>query len=217
MAEIVDRTRMPQTSGKVFHWALAYDLLLRILWRGSERTYRDKVIQLAGLSAGESVLDVGCGTGTLAIAAKHRVGARGKVIGIDASLEMIARAQNKAAKAAVDIDFRTATAEALPFQDATFDAALSTTVLHCLPYAARPQGVSEMVRVLKPGGRLLVIDFGGPARARQSLIAHLHHHRDFDLREVIPILRAAGLIDIQSGALGFSDLQFALAVAPGNV
>jgi ubiquinone/menaquinone biosynthesis C-methylase UbiE len=74
-----------------------------------------------------------------------------------------------------------------------------------------------MVRVLKPGGRLLVIDFGGRAQARQSLIAHLHHHRDFDLREMIPILRAAGLMDIQSGALGFSDLQFALAVAPSNV
>ncbi len=94
MAEISDRNHsvVPQTSGLVFHWAFAYDLLLRILWRGLERIYREKVVQLAGIGTGESVLDVGCGTGTLAIAAKRRVGPTGKVIGIDASPEMIARA-----------------------------------------------------------------------------------------------------------------------------
>jgi ubiquinone/menaquinone biosynthesis C-methylase UbiE len=214
MAEIVDRNPAPPTGGTVFHWALAYDLLLRILWRGSERSYRDRVIQLAGLSAGESVLDVGCGTGTLAIAASRRVGSGGKVSGIDASIEMIARARSKAAKAAVDIDFRIAPAEALPFRNATFDAVLSTTVLHCLPSAARARCVSEMARVVKPGGRLLLIDFGGPAQGRRSLIGHLRHHREFNLLEVVPVLREAGLEDIRSAALGFSDLQYALAKAP---
>ncbi len=78
MAEISGRSHsaVPETSGLVFHWAFAYDLLLRILWRGSERIYREKVVQLAGIRAGESVLDVGCGTGTLAITTKRRVGHR---------------------------------------------------------------------------------------------------------------------------------------------
>ncbi len=218
MAEISDRSHsaVPQTSGLVFHWAFTYDLLLRILWRGSERIYREKVVQLAGIGTGESVLDVGCGTGTLAIAAKRRVGPTGKVIGIDASTEMTTRARAKAAKAAIDIDFRTAAAEALPFSNATFDVVLSTTVLHCLPDAPRRLSIIEMIRVLKSDGRLLVVDFGGPAQTRHSLMAHLSHHRDFDLHDLIPELHEAGLVDLQTGALGFSDLQFAIAKAPAR-
>ena len=59
MAEISDRNHraVPQTSGLVFPWAFTYDLLLRVLWRGSERIYREKVVQLAGIGTGESVLD----------------------------------------------------------------------------------------------------------------------------------------------------------------
>jgi len=216
MAEISDRNHraVPQTSGLVFHWAFTYDLLLRVLWSGSERIYRKKVVKLAGIGTGESVLDVGCGTGTLAIATKRRVGPTGKVIGIDASTEVITRARAKAAKAAIDVDFRAAAAEALPFSDEGFDAVLSTTVLHCLPDAVRRLSIGEMIRVLKPGGRLLLVDFGGPAQARHSLMAHLRHHRDFDLHSISPELRETGLVDLQTGALGFSDLQFAIAKAP---
>src|SRR5229473_6242284 len=143
-----------------------------------------------------------------------RVGPTGKVIGIDASTEMTTRARAKAAKAAIDIDFRTAAAEALPFSNATFDVVLSTTVLHCLPDAPRRLSIIEMIRVLKSDGRLLVVDFGGPAQTRHSLMAHLSHHRDFDLHDLIPELHEAGLVDLQTGALGFSDLQFAIAKAP---
>jgi ubiquinone/menaquinone biosynthesis C-methylase UbiE len=57
-------------------------------------------------------------------------------------------------------------------QDATFDAVLRTTVLHCSPEDARRQSIGEMSRVLKPEGRLLIVDFGGPAEGRHSLIAH---------------------------------------------
>ncbi len=211
MTEIVDRSSPPSTAGKIFHWAMAYDLLLRVFWGRSEQSYRDKVVHLAGLTAGESVLDVGCGTGTLAITAKWHVGRTGKVIGIDASPEMIARARGKAARTAPDVDFQIAAAEALPFSEATFDVVLSTTMLHCLPEDARRRSVREMRRVLKPGGRLLIVDFGGPVETRHSLIAHLRHHRHFDLHEVLPALGAAGLERIQVGALGFSDLQFVLA------
>ena len=103
----------PRTTGKVIHWALRYDLLVWLMTGGRERAFRGKTIELARLSPGESVLDAGCGTGGLAIAAKRRAGAAGKVCGIDASPEMIARARRKARKAGVDVNFETGVIEAL--------------------------------------------------------------------------------------------------------
>jgi ubiquinone/menaquinone biosynthesis C-methylase UbiE len=98
--------RLPNTSGLVLHKAAQYDLLLWLLTLGRERAFRERALGLAHLSVGDSVLDVGCGTGTLAIAAKRQVGQKGHVCGIDASPEMIARAGKKARKAGVEVDFR---------------------------------------------------------------------------------------------------------------
>ena len=93
---------------KVIHWARGYDLLVWTLMLGRERIFREKTLDLARLAVGDSVLDVGCGTGTLAIAAKYRVGSLGKVTGVDASPEMISRAKKKAKKKGVEVSFRTA-------------------------------------------------------------------------------------------------------------
>lgn len=213
MATDVGSDAIPDAAGKVLHWAMAYDLVLRIFWGRSEQRYRSKLLQLVRLGAGESVLDVGCGTGTLAIAAKRRVGQAGKVVAIDASPQMVARARRKAAAAAVDVDFQIRTAEALPFPDATFDAVLSTTVLHCLAEVSRRRAIEEMHRVLKPEGRLLIVDFGGPSELRHSFIGRVGIHRDFDLRAAMPMLRDAGFTGIEARALDFSDLEYALATA----
>jgi len=213
MTEANGATSAPhaQSNGRVFRWAFAYDLLLNIIWRGSERTYREKTLEHAGLRTSESVLDVGCGTGTLAIVAKRRVGPTGRVFGLDASREMISRACKKATGARAEIDFQVAGAEALPFSDATLDVVLSTTVFHCLPNHTRDLCIREMVRVLKPNGRLLLIDFGGSKRERHSLIGHLHAHRNFDVFDLIPTIHENGLSDLKTGSLGFSDLQFLIA------
>lgn len=81
------------TRGATIRWAFRYDLLLKALTLGRERAMREVMLERACVSAGERVLDVGCGTGTLAIAAKRRVGPAGAVRGIDAAAEMVARAK----------------------------------------------------------------------------------------------------------------------------
>ena len=122
-----------KTTGRVLHWALRYDLLVWLVSLGRERHFRERTLDLAKLKPGESVLDVGCGTGTLAIAAKRRVGSEGQVQGIDASPEMIARAKKKASKAGVEVHFQNGFAEALSFPNGKFDAVLATVMLHHLP------------------------------------------------------------------------------------
>jgi ubiquinone/menaquinone biosynthesis C-methylase UbiE len=155
---------------------------------------------------------VGCGTGTLAIAAKQRVGPTGKVYGIDASPEMIARASKKARKAGVEVVFKNGVVEALPFADASFDAVLSTLMLHHLPPEARQQCAREMRRVLKLGGRVLAVDFGVSGK-KKGLLAHIHRrHGSVKLDDMIAVLNQAGLNTVESGALGMKDIQFALAM-----
>ncbi len=212
-----DRHRTPTTTGSVIHWAARYDILVWLLTLGRESVFREKVVRLARLEIGESVLDVGCGTGTLAIAAERVVGGSGKVHGVDASSEMIVRARKKAIRADSDVVFENAVAEALPFPDAHFDAVLASLVLHHLPREARQQCVCELRRVLKPGGRLLAVDFGGSGQERRGLIGHFHGHTGFDLRKVTPKLKEAGFESVEYGAVGFGGLQFALAAVSKSV
>jgi ubiquinone/menaquinone biosynthesis C-methylase UbiE len=181
---------------------------------GTEPVFREKTLRLARIESGESVLDIGCGTGTLAIAAKRQTGPKGSVYGIDASPEMVARATKKARKAVVDVVFKNAVAEALPFPDAQFDLVLTTVMLHHLPRNARRQCASEIRRVLKPGGRILAVDFGSTPK-RGGLLAHLHQrHGHVSLADMLGMLTEAGLRTVESGALGIRDLQYVLAVAP---
>jgi ubiquinone/menaquinone biosynthesis C-methylase UbiE len=213
----VGQTAVPNTTGRVLHWAFRYDLLVWFASLGRERAFRQKILSLAKLRPGESVLDVGCGTGTLAIAAKQRVGPSGAVYGIDASPEMIARAGKKARKAGVDVLFKNGAAEDLPLPDAQFDLALSTMMLHHLPRKPRHECAREMHRVLRPGGRVLAVDFGGAtAKKGGGIFAHLHRHGEVNLRDLTALLSEAGFHPVESGAVGISDLQFVLAVVPAE-
>lgn len=205
---------VPVTKGRVMRSsARIYDLLVWLVTHGREGAFRDRLVELARLRPGESVLDVGCGTGTLAIAARRRVGSAGNVHGIDASPEMIARATRKARKAGVDVTFRTAIVEALPFPDRQFDAVLSTLMLHHLPRPTREQCAREMCRVLKPGGRVLAVDFGATVGHRKGIIGHLHRRGHVALDTVIELLSTSGLTVVESGQVGFRDLHFAVATA----
>ena len=203
----------PRTMGRVMRSsARFYDALVWLVTLGRERAFRERLIDLARLASGDSVLDVGCGTGTLAIAAKDRVGESGVVRGIDASPEMIARARRKAAKAGASVEFETAVAESLPIPDASFDVVLATLMLHHLPKATRHDCAREMHRVLRPGGRVLAVDFATSAGERRGLIGHLHRHGHLTQARIAELLGDAGLTVAESGPVGIRDLHFTVAV-----
>jgi ubiquinone/menaquinone biosynthesis C-methylase UbiE len=209
MTETRGRHAAPARKGRVLHSAAAYDLLVWLLLLGRERAFRDRLVELARLVPGASVLDVGCGTGSLAIAAKRHVGPTGTVHGIDASTEMVAGARKKASRAGVAVTFTNAVVEELPFPAGHFDVVLSTLMLHHLPRAARERCAREIRRVLKPGGRVLVVDFGGGAR--KSLIEHFHRHGRVALDEIVDLLGRARLEIVERGAVGVRDLNYVLA------
>lgn len=204
-------------AGAVLHSAARYyDLMAGLLLRGRGGAFRERLVELARLAPGERVLDVGCGTGSLALAARRRVRDAGAVHGIDASPEMIAVARRKARAAALDVRFEEAAVQALPFPAAWFDAVLSTLMLHHLPRPARGEALGEVRRVLTPGGRLLVVDFAAPTRGREGLLARLHRHGHVDAGDMRALLRDAEFDVVASGAVGVRDLHFALARAPGG-
>lgn len=201
-----------RTSGIVLHSPFFYDFTVWLGLLGKEHTFRDKTLELARIAKGESVLDVGCGTGTLAIAAKRRVGTVAAVYGVDASKEMLARAEKKARNAQVEVSFKNALAEALPFPAAQFDVVLSTVMLHHLPQKTRTQCANEIRRILKPDGRVLIIDFEGFSEQKRTLLSHFHRpHGHVRLGDIVALLSDAGFRTVESGPVGIRDLQFVLA------
>jgi ubiquinone/menaquinone biosynthesis C-methylase UbiE len=204
---------MAETAGRILHRAAAYDWLVWLTTRGRERAFRDRLLTLARVQAGEAVLDVGCGTGTLAIAAKSRVGPSGTVHGIDASAEMVERANKKARRRGIDVGFEQAIVEAMPFPDARFDLVTSTVMLHHLPREARQACARELWRVVRPGGRVFVADFGPPSQ-RHGLIGHFHRHGHTKSDDVITLLTGVGLEPLESGPVGTNNLHFVLARRP---
>jgi ubiquinone/menaquinone biosynthesis C-methylase UbiE len=186
--------------GLVIHSAADYDRRLTAFSRGRERAFRAELIDLARIAAGDAVLDVGCGTGTLAVAARRRVGPAGTVYGIDPSPEMIARAKRKAHGAGLDIVFEHAIAQSLPLPDDTFDVALAVLTLHQIPADELPRCLEEVRRVLRPGGRLFVadLDMRGPPRGHTP-----HSHGHFDLDRIV-----ASLDVFEEGSIEFRLSQF---------
>jgi len=206
------------TSGRLIRWARFYDLTVAVLTLGRGRTLRQRTIDLAAIALGESVLEVGCGTGELCLRARARVGTGGRVSGIDPSAEMIAVARRKAERARVDIDYRVAGIEALPFGDNSFDVVLSSLMMHHLPDDLKSAGLAEIKRVLKPGGRALIVDFKRPkgVLSHLALSAVLHgRHGEIEhgLHDLPSLLTRARFADVRSGDVGLLSLGFVTARA----
>ena len=134
-----------------------YDPLIRLTVR--EPLFKRKLLDQAAIADGQRVLDLGCGTGTLAIMAK-REWAGAALVGLDADPEMLAQAREKAASEGVEVRLDEGFADRLPYEDASFDRVLSSLFFHHLTGEVKRSTLVEVVRVLKPGGELHVADWG---------------------------------------------------------
>jgi ubiquinone/menaquinone biosynthesis C-methylase UbiE len=187
-----------QTEGKLIRWAPYYDFMVEITSLGHASMLRRMTVDNAQIRPGDQVLDVGCGTGEVALLVKTRTKAD-KVHGIDPDPEMIAVARSKAARKKLEVDFRVGVIEALPFPDASLDVVTSSLMMHHLPEELKVRGLTEVYRVLKPDGRLLIADFMQPS---QSILNHLmmvftrHQGVQNGLEEVGKLLKGTGFSEV---------------------
>ena len=177
------------------HWSLPlYDPLTALI--GVDRVRR-ALLEHAGLSVPQRVLDIGCGTGTLAVLIK-RTHPRVEVTGIDPDPKALARARRKAERAGASIRLDTGMADALPYPDAAFDRVCSSFMFHHLRGDEKSDMLREVRRVLAPGGRLELVDFAGPEAQGGFLKRLLHAHellKDNAENRVLTRMRDAGLLE----------------------
>jgi demethylmenaquinone methyltransferase/2-methoxy-6-polyprenyl-1,4-benzoquinol methylase len=171
--------------------AKRYDRANTVLSGGVHHLWRRKAVRHSAAAAGQRVLDCATGTGDLAIAFKQAVGETGHVVGTDFVAEMIEHARKKA----TNIQFEVADVTRLPYADASFDIA---SISFGIRNVGDPRkGISELARVLVPGGRVVILEFGQP----QNRLFRLLY--DFYSRRVLPHL--GGLITGDRAAYEYLD------------
>jgi ubiquinone/menaquinone biosynthesis C-methylase UbiE len=205
-----DAASQLHTHGHVIRWARHYDRVMALFTLGNEAAFRKRIVESAQLRPGERVLDVGCGTGTLALLAARAVGPQGLVVGIDPSPEMIAQARAKTAAPGASPTaaprFELAAIERLPFDDASFDVVLSSLMFHHLPAREQRLGLAELRRVLAPGGRLLIVDFPGGGPLLHRLLGRVLHRHGAQATEHG---HALGRVASLANELGFENAEIA--------
>jgi ubiquinone/menaquinone biosynthesis C-methylase UbiE len=153
-------------------WLLPlYDPIVKLL--GGDATRRELINQ-ANLRPGHSVLEVGCGTGTLTMMIK-RLHPETEVVGLDPDPKALTRAKRKAARARLAIQFDQGFADTLPYPEHSFDRVFSSFMFHHLPSAERERMLREAHRMLEPGGEFHMLDFEGPGDGPPSFLACLFH------------------------------------------
>jgi ubiquinone/menaquinone biosynthesis C-methylase UbiE len=189
----VPRTYLPAAG---HNWALPlYDPLTKLL--GADQARRALIAQ-AALQPNHRVLDIGCGTGTLALLTK-RLHPSIDIVGLDPDPMALARASRKAQRAALSIRFDRGFSDELPYPETSFDRVFSSFMFHHLEGEAKEKTLREVRRVLAPGGSLQLLDFEVPDTPGHGSLTHLFHssHRLQDNSEgrILALMTQAGLGD----------------------
>ena len=189
-----DRTTYLPAAG--YDWLLPlYDPFVKLF--GGDRARRALVDQ-AAIRSSDRVLDIGCGTGTLATIVKQLY-PDVDIVGLDPDPKALARARRKAQRAAVSIQFDQGFSDDLPYADKSFDRVFSSFMVHHLDSNVKLKTFREVRRVLRPGGVLHLLDFGGPESSTHGFLARLFHS-SHSLRDnfdggIITLMSQAGLAD----------------------
>ena len=186
-----DRAFFP---GMTREWLLPlYDPVNRLL--GVRRIHR-RLLDQAAVRPGQRVLEIGCGTGSLLLAAKHAQPAA-VVVGLDPDLAALARAHRKARRRGVAVQLDRGYADELPYADDSVDVVLSSFMLHHVPADQREPAMREVLRVLRPGGALHLTDVGGSGDR-----GHRHRFtREHAVDDVPNLLRRAGFTEaVETGS-----------------
>jgi demethylmenaquinone methyltransferase/2-methoxy-6-polyprenyl-1,4-benzoquinol methylase len=146
--------------------AAKYDVMNDVLSMGLHRAWKAYTVAVAAVQPGMKVLDIAGGTGDLAMAFAQRAGAQGRVVLTDINEAMLRHGRDRALDAGLVLPTAVCDAEHLPFADASFDLASVAFGLRNMTH--KEQALTEMARVLRPGGRLLVLEFSKPAPALQK-------------------------------------------------
>jgi ubiquinone/menaquinone biosynthesis C-methylase UbiE len=181
-----------------------YEAFTRAMFVGRRRRIYRGLGAASGAKPGDRVIDVGCGTGYLTRLLATAVGSAGAVVGIDAAPEMVEYAARHARRF-TNCDFTVGTAESLPIASGTADVVVCALVLHHLPPEVQSAAVSEMRRVLRPGGMALIADLevtepgvGTRLLLRVTGLSHMRRHAP----SLQPMLAAAGFRDVRTGKSG---------------
>ncbi|MGH8092768.1 MAG: class I SAM-dependent methyltransferase [Chthoniobacterales bacterium] len=177
------------------HWLLPlFDLVTKPT--GADRA-RSALPEQAELRPGQQVLDVGCGTGTLAILLKQQH-PEIEVVGLDPDPRALALARRKAQRATVSVHFDRGFSDALEYPADSFDHVFSSFMFHHLQNNQKEETLREIRRVLKPGGYLHLLDFRGPESASGLLSLWFHSHhilKENSERRILTLMAKAGLAD----------------------
>jgi len=165
-----------QIRGMFDRIAGVYDLMNTVMTAGLHHRWRERAADLAALGPGDSALDACCGTGDLALELARRTGSEGTVIGSDFSEPMLDLAREKAlGRGVAGVRFEWADVLALPYEDQSFDAV--TVGFGVRNLADLAAGVEELSRVLRPGGRLVILEITQPRRPPLSTFYSLWFDR----------------------------------------
>jgi len=177
-------------------WLLPfYDPFVKLL--GTESAHRQLVDQ-AKLQPGQRILEIGCGTGNLMILVKTLYPTV-EVIGLDPDPKALARAQRKAERQGISVQLDRGFSDGLPYPDSSYDRVLSAFMFHHLNRDEKKQSLYEIRRVLKSGGSLHLLDFGGGHDRSDGLVARLLHRservRDNSGDTILTLMQEAGFVD----------------------